>query len=227
MIVSIHQANYLPYPGFFHKLINSDIFVIQDDIQPSKDTNRNKIMASTGPTWLTVPIQKNEITIPIKELKINNEIKWSKLHWKKISAVYNKSDYFYLYKEYLENIFNHEWKNIFDLNYELIKQVNKWLEIDIKIIRESELSPKGISTERLVNVCKKLDATTYLSGIGGKNYLDETLFVENNITLKYQNYSPMNYKQIHSLKFIPNLSILDMLCNIGPNTLDLIKKSFK
>jgi hypothetical protein len=227
MIISIHQANYLPYPGFFHKLLNSDIFVIQDDIQPSKDTNRNKIMASTGPTWLTVPIQKNEITIPIKELKINNEIKWSKLHWKKISAVYNKSDYFYLYKEYLENIFNHEWKNIFDLNYELIKQVNKWLEIDIKIIRESELSPKGISTERLVNVCKKLDATTYLSGIGGKNYLDETLFVKNNITLKYQNYSPMNYKQIHSLKFIPNLSILDMLCNIGPNTLDLIKKSFK
>ncbi len=227
MIVSIHQANYLPYPGFFHKLINSDIFVIQDDIQPSKETNRNKIMASTGPTWLTVPIQKNEITIPIKELKINNEIKWSKLHWKKISAVYNKSDYFYLYKEYLENIFNHEWKNIFDLNYELIKQVNKWLEIDIKIIRESELSPKGISTERLVNVCKKLDATTYLSGIGGKNYLDETLFVKNNITLKYQNYLPINYKQIHSSQFISNLSILDMLCNIGPNTLDLIKKSFK
>ena len=225
MIVSIHQANYLPYPGFFHKLINSDIFVIQDDIQPSKDTNRNKIMASTGSTWLTVPIQKNEIPTPINELKINNEIKWSKLHWKKISAAYNKSKYFYLYKEYLENIFNRKWENIFDLNYELIKQVNKWLEIDIKIIRESELSPKGTSTERLVDVCKKLDATTYLSGIGGKNYLDETLFV--NITLKYQNYSPMNYKQIHSLQFISNLSILDMLCNIGPNTLDLIKKSFK
>ncbi len=74
---------------------------------------------------------------------------------------------------------------------------------------------------------KKLDATTYLSGIGGKNYLDETLFVKNNITLKYQNYLPINYKQIHSSQFISNLSILDMLCNIGPNTLDLIKKSFK
>lgn len=227
MIVSIHQANFLPYPGFFHKLINSDIFVIQDDIQPSKETNRNKIMASTGSTWLTVPIQKHEIIIPINELKINNEIKWSKLHWKKICAAYNKSEYFYLYKEYLENIFNHKWENIFDLNYELIKQVNKWLNIDVEIIRESELSPKGKSTERLVNVCKKLDATTYLSGIGGKNYLDESLFIENNILLKFQNYSPINYKQIHSSQFISNLSILDMLCNIGPNASDLIKKSFK
>jgi len=227
MIVSIHQANYLPYPGFFHKLLNSDIFVIQDDIQPSNDTNRNKIISSTGSTWLTVPIQKHEITTSIQELKINNDIKWSKLHWKKISAAYNKSEYFHLYKEYLENIFNHKWENIFDLNYELIKQVNKWLEIDIPIIRESELSPKGISTERLVNVCKKLDATTYFSGIGGKNYLDETLFTKNNITLKFTNYFPINYKQIHSSQFISNLSILDMLCNVGPNASDLIKKSFK
>ena len=225
MIVSIHQANYLPYAGFFHKLFNSDIFVIQDDIQPSKDTNRNQIISSTGTTWLTIPLQKHEITTPIMELKINNEIQWNKLHWKKIIAGYNKSPFFHLYKDYFEYIYTQKWEYVFDLNYELIKQISNWLGLKTKIIRESEISPKGKSSERLLNVCKILKADVYLSGIGGKQYLDETIFSENNIKVEYQNYFPITYKQIQSSNFIPNLSILDMLCNVGTDSLESIKKS--
>lgn len=223
MIVSIHQANYLPYPGFFHKLSMSDVFVILDDIQSTSDTNRNKIIASGGPTWLTIPIMKEFETQPIMLVKINNELPWKRLHWKKITTAYNNANFFHLYKDYFENLYKINWNYIFDLNFEIIKKIIKWLDIKIEIIRESELHVTGKSTERLVNVCKIVGADTYLSGIGGKKYLNEKLFEQNKINLQYQNYIPTTYPQHMTDSFIPNLSVIDLLANMGSKSLQIIQ----
>ena len=83
----------------------------------------------------------------------------------------------------------------------------------------------GQPTERLVKVCKKLGADTYISGIGGKRYLDEKLFEKNEITLKYQNYDPIRYVQHTSKSFIPNLSIIDLLFNEGTDRSQEILKN--
>ena len=85
----------------------------------------------------------------------------------------------------------------------------------MEIVIESKLKVVGESTERLIEVCKKLDADTYISGIGGKNYLVEELFEKNNINLQYQNYNPITYTQNLAESFIPNLSIIDLLSNVG------------
>ena len=201
----------------------SDIFVIQDDIQCTSDTNRNKIIASGGPTWITVPILKEPETLPIMSVKINNQLQWNRLHWKKITAAYNNANFFHLYKDYFENLYKTNWDSIFELNFEIIKTIIKWLDIKIKIIRESELHIHGKSTERLVNVCKTVGADTYLSGIGGKLYLNEKLFEQNKINLSYQNYSPTKYPQRMTDSFIPNLSIIDLLANMGSKSLQVIQ----
>ena len=101
----------------------------------------------------------------------------------------------------------------------------EFLGIKIEILRESELDVNGESTERLVNICETLNADTYVSGIGGKNYLNEKLFGDKNIKLEYQNYRHIPYQQIHSKDFIPDLSIIDLISNLGEQSLDLIKKS--
>ena len=225
MKIAIHQANYFPYPGFFHKINQADIFVIQDDVKFSKTTNRNKIISSSGSTWINVPIEKGHQSLPIMDVKINNETPWRKITYKKICAGYNKAKFFYLYKDYFENLYKKEWNNIFDLNFETIKQVLIWLNIKTKIVIESELDVSGQHTERLVNVCKKLGADTYISGIGGKKYLDEKLFEKNKIILKYQNYNPIKYTQHMSKSFIPNLSIIDLLANAGSESGKLLKES--
>ena len=225
MKIAIHQANYFPYAGFFHKINQADIFVIQDDVKFVNRSNRNKIISSSGYTWINVPIKKGHQSLPIMDVKINNEILWRKINYKKICAGYNKAKFFHLYKDYFENLYNKEWKNIFDLNFETIKQVLSWLEIKVKIVIESELGVSGQSTERLVNVCKKLGADTYISGIGGKRYLDEKLFEKNKIILKYQNYNPIRYLQHMSKSFIPNLSIIDLLANVGSESGKLLKES--
>ena len=81
------------------------------------------------------------------------------------------------------------------------------------------------SSKRLLNICKKLGADTYISGIGGKRYLDEKSFEKNKIILKYQNYNPIRYPQRMSKSFIPNLSILDLLANVGSESGKLLKES--
>ncbi|KFM20956.1 WbqC-like family protein, partial [Marine Group I thaumarchaeote SCGC AAA799-B03] len=81
----------------------------------------------------------------------------------------------------------------------------------------------GTSTERLVNVCKAVGADTYLSGISGRDYLDEKLFEKNNIKLRYQNYEGIRYTQNLSKTFIPNLSIIDVLANTGPEINQFLK----
>jgi len=226
MKIAIHQANYFPYPGFFHKINQADVFVIQDDIKfVNKITNRNKIISSSGYTWINVPIKKGHQSLPIMDVKINNEISWKKINFKKVCAGYNKAKFFHLYKDFFENLYKKEWNNIFDLNFETIKQVLIWLNIKTKIVIESELDVSGQHTERLVNVCKKLGADTYISGIGGKKYLDEKLFEKNKIILKYQNYNPIKYTQHMSKSFIPNLSIIDLLANAGSESGKLLNES--
>ena len=226
MKIAIHQANYFPYPGFFHKINQADVFVIQDDIKfVNKTTNRNKIISSSGYTWINIPIKKGHKSLPIMDVKINNEIPWKKINFKKVCAGYNKAKFFHLYKDFFENLYKKEWNSIFDLNFETIKQVFVWLNIKTKIVIESELDVSGPPTERLVMVCKKLGADTYISGIGGKKYLDEKLFEKNKIILKYQNYNPIKYTQHMSKSFIPNLSIIDLLANAGSESGKLLKES--
>ena len=82
---------------------------------------------------------------------------------------------------------------------------------------------KGKATERLVNICKSIGADTYISGSGGKNYQQEDLFKKNEIKLLFQNYSCVKYHQNQAPTFIPDLSIIDLLANVGPDSLSLLK----
>ena len=223
MILSVHQPNYFPYPGFFHKIKLSDIFVVLDNVQYAKGSNRNKIITSKGWTWITVPINKTHKFSRSSEVEINNEIDWSSLHWAKIRTSYANAKHFHLYKEYFEKLYKRNWKMLFELNLETTKKIVEWLGIKTKFVRESELKIKGKSTERIINACKALGADTYLSGIGGKNYLNEKLIEKNNLKLVYQNYQPTPHKQYLADTFIPNLSIIDLLANMGPNSMDVIE----
>jgi|SRR5579872_5295106 len=221
MKVAIHQPQYFPYGGFFHKLSLSDLYVVMDDAQYDKRfTNRNRIIAPGGPVWISVPINKTQRFAPNLEVEINNDMRWQNLHWRRLELSYNKSRFFQLYKGYFEQLYKKEWKMLFDLDLETLGQVISWLGLKIEIVRESELGVLSRSTERLVDVCKAVGADTYIAGSGSKNYMDESVFERNNITVEYQKWVPVPYRQ-HLAKegqFIPNLSIIDMLANLGPDT---------
>lgn len=219
----IHQPYFLPYPGFFHKLNLGDVFVIMDDAQYDKRfTNRNRIVKQNGWTWITVPINKDDKFSPNAQVRINNELNWKELHWKKISQTYANSKYFHLYHDYFEKVYLKNWDYLFDLDFETVKQVIQWLGIKIEIIRESELKIPTSSTQRLVDVCKKIGADTYVSGVGGRQYMDESIFEKNNLKLIYQDYKHPKYPQKWTDEFVPDLSIVDLLANVGPDSMKVI-----
>jgi len=194
-----------------------------DDAQYDKRfTNRNRIITAKEPIWISVPINKEQKFAANSEVEINNEMPWASLHWKKLQISYNNSRYFHNYKEYFEQLYSKHWDKLFDLDFETLKQVISWLGIKVEIIRESELGVESSSTQRLVDVCKKVGADTYVAGSGSRNYMDESMFERNNITVEYQNYILVQYPQHLSRTFVPNLSIIDILANLGPDALQVI-----
>ena len=226
MKVVIHQPQFFPYPGFFHKLSLADKYVILDNTQYDKRfTNRNQISANTKPIWITVPINKKHKFSSNNQVEINNEIKWQDDIWKKIYHSYKNTKFFNQYEEYLEKIFTKKWTFLFELNFETLKKTLEWLDIQIEIIKESDLEINSTSTQRLIDICEQVNADTYISGkvLPNKNYIEKDLFKNKNIKLEFQNYSSISYQQKNVESFIPDLSILDLLFNCGEDSQRIIR----
>jgi len=85
----------------------------------------------------------------------------------------------------------------------------------------SELGVAGRKSERLLEILKALGATTFYEGSSGKNYIDAALFAENDINLVYQEYVHPVYTQLHGA-FVPYLSIIDLVFNHGPASLEIL-----
>ena len=215
MIISIHQPAYLPWLGYFDKINNSDLFVFLDTVQFQKNSfqNRNMILSSKGPIWLTVPIKNEEDKI-IKNIKIFNNNKWKKKHIDTIKFNYSKSLNFEKIYEELLFFYNKDWYYLNELCFEMLKYFCKKLNINTKIIRLSEVEHvDGHKGDLILNICKKYKAKKYFSGINGINYLNTKDFKKNNIQVIFQNFDHPTYKQINNDQFTKNLSIVDYLMN--------------
>ena len=223
--ISIHQPGYLPWFGFFHKMMYCDVFVFLDDVQYEKNgwQNRNKIRTSDGSSWLTVPIKANLGTL-INEVKIDNEQNWMKKHKKTIEINYSKGKFFKQFWPLIEPIYEKKFDLLLDLNMELIQTLMKILKIKTKTIFSSELGITTQGSNRILEICKSLHSDEYISGSLGTNYLELNNFQKQKITVKFQNaYYPI-FKQCYN-PFIPNMSILDLLFNEGDNASKIIKEA--
>lgn len=219
LIVSVHQPNYLPYLGFFDKMIHSDIFVIYDDAQFNKEDfqHRNKIRIFHGWKWLTVPVEKKLKSI--NEIKIRNELKikgnkWSDAHRRNIRDNYIDTHFYSKYEHDFEGIFRENYVNLIDLNMQIIYFLKDAFNIKTKIIFSSELGFTSKSTARLVDIVESLNGDIYLSGVMGRNYLNLSLFRSKNIEVHYQEFKHPTYPQRYE-GFIPNMSSIDILFNLG------------
>ena len=224
-MISIRQPGYFPYLGFFKKIQFCDIFVYLDDVQYERGDwdNRNKIKTSDGSMRLTVPVY-NKSGQKLNEVQISYDTNWNIKHIKAIELNYQKTPYFSNYWDPIKKILEKKWSKLIDLNLALIEFINQELNITTKIIRSSNLKIDSVSSQRLVDICKKLDSTTYLSGEMGVDYLDEEIFQKENIKVIYEKFEHPTYSQNHG-SFIPNLSIIDLLFNEGEKSKDILLRS--
>ena len=225
MIVSIHQPNYIPWIGFFHKILLSDTYVVFDDIQfpRGKDyANRNQIKTNNGKMWLTASVLGKKDLKPWNQIEINNN-GWKEKHLNNIESFYKKTPYFKSYFLFLKRIYETDHKLLLNLNLDLIIFFLGCLEKTPNIVLSSEIKTQLTGLDKIMYILKNQQATEYISGDGegSKRYINEQLFKDNNIKLTWQNYKHPVYKQSYG-EFIPYLSILDLLFNEGPNSKNII-----
>jgi len=228
MKLAIHQPNHLPWPGYFHKMESADVFLILDTVQYVKleYDNRCKIKTPTGEQWMTVPISPPNLGTPINKVLLANRADIWRYNWKTLKNNYSNSPFFNDYKDELREIYSDKWDRLTDLNLKLIKTIRNWLGIETPLKFASEL-PESIlkGTELILSQCREMKADVYLSGIGGKNYLEQEQFENKNIILEFQNYVPIVYPQRFG-NFIPNLSVIDLLFNCGNESLPRIMGNY-
>ena len=114
----------------------------------------------------------------------------------------------------MEAIYLKENESLIGFNQELLAWAGASLKIATPLVLASNLMVESRKTQRLVDLCLKVGATSYLSGLGAKEYLDETLFTEAGIRLVWQDFRHPVYRQLHG-RFEPNLSVLDYLMMEG------------
>ncbi|TBR16883.1 hypothetical protein EPO66_03795 [bacterium] len=228
MILSVHQPQYIPWLGYFHKIAKSDLFVFLDNVQYKEREfqNRNKIRTPRGWMWLTVPvISKGLGRQNIREVAIDNEIDWQEKHLKSLKTCYAHAEFFKEHSIFFQGLYNRKWDKLIDLNIAIIEYILKYLQIDTPVYFETKLNIASIHTERIIDICKTLNAGTYLSGIGGKDYLEEGKFSEARLKLAYQDFKHPEYRQ-QFIKgkgdFIPYMSILDLIFNEGPGSREIL-----
>ena len=216
MIVAIHQPEYLPWLGFFKKMMNVELFVFLDDVQFRKKgwQNRNRIRINDGTTMLSIPVHTHSYP-KINEVTIDNEKNWSIRHKKSILYNYARAPYFDEIKDFIESIFEKKFQYLLDLNTEIIKFIMNELEIKSKIVFSSELEISKKGSDRVLDICKAVDADHYITGtFWAESNLRVEEFKKSNIDVEFQKFQHPIYKQIHG-EFIPEMSIIDLLFNEG------------
>jgi hypothetical protein len=229
MKLAIHQPNFLPWSGYFHKIAMVDTFVLLDDVQFERGktfTSRTKIVISGVENWLTIPIIQKSDFIQIKDASVDPSFIWKKKHLRTLELNYRKTPYFDEVFELVATAYENSSEKLVDYNIPLIKSICNYLNIKTQLITSSSIQEcTDLSAwDKLLKIITTLQADTYVSGsgAGSKRYVNQVQLSEHNITLEWQQYQHSEYKQFNSKQFIPNLSIIDMLFHKGKEAVEYL-----
>ncbi len=218
--MAMHQPNYLPWLGYFHKLANCDWFVHLDTVQFPRGQSfgaRNRIKTPNGVAWLTIPVSRphgRDGRVSYSEVGFAGE-GWTDKHLKTVEMSYRRATFFdevfALYEAGLR-----AGTSLVEVNLALIESFAEYIGVTSKRVRLSQLLMDfGQKNELIAEICETLEATTYLSGTGGgREYADAELLAGRGVELRFDEFDPPEYPQLWGA-FEPRLSILDAVFNCG------------
>ena len=197
-MVRLIEPTYFP-PISHWKFIKSKdlLWSINSRYNKQTLTNRTYIDSANGELMLTVPIKhsgKNQPRV-LSDIKLDLSSDWKKNHFKSIKICYQSSPFYEFYEDDLISFFNLDYENLYDLNLKSIKMVCNWLKIKM---------PEDIYNKKN-KYDYKIQDLTHLSNCKRTSYLKQKKY---NQTFETKN------------GFINNLSVIDLIFNCGPNSID-------
>jgi hypothetical protein len=216
--VVIHQPDFLPYLGFFHRLLYADLYVVLDNVQFVSGSNswhkRDKIKTPQGEKWLTVATKKNRREALISEIILFEDDDFRAKHINLIKDSYKKAGFYSEIMPRIEQLYSYNCKKMMDFNMKSIEMLLDLFDISIEYIYASGIEAQGKGNGKIVDILKKTGATRYLSGIGARDYYEPAPYCEAGIEVVFQEFEHPVYPQLHG-EFIPYLSSIDLLFNCG------------
>ena len=228
-ILVAHQPNYWPYPGLLAKIACADVFIYMSSVQLNTRSwqTRNLIKSATGTQYFNVPvITKDRRYQLIKDVEVYCEDKWQEKFIRAIKTCYSRAPYFKKYFPILQEIYSKNWLKLNELNICITNFLLNELNIKPAIFYDTDFKFSAHKTDLLVQMCKELDCNFFLSNKGSVAYVEIEKFNKNNIDHMYMDWICPKYPQLFG-DFIPNLSILDMLFNCGPEYTEEVVKDEK
>lgn len=218
MRVAVIQSSYIPWKGYFDIIHDVDVFVFYDDVQYTKNDwrNRNRIKTPQGAVWLTIPVGTNEqrricdVRLPRGD--------WARKHWRTLEQFYARAPHFGRYKNTIREMYlGHQWEYLCEFNQAMIELICRDFLGIVTVFRDSrEVAPSGTKQERLLELLTKVGATAYVSGPSAKAYIDPQRFEAAGIELYWKDYSGYpEYPQLFP-PFRHDVTVLDLLFNVGP-----------
>ena len=225
MLVAIHQPEYLPWLGYFEKMLRAEVFVLLDNVQFSKGDfhNRTRIKGAAGAQWLSVPVHAgSSATIGAVEVAGH---RWEAKHWRSLVSAYSRAPFFAEWAGEFEAFYRQAAPRLLDYNVGALELLARAFGLRRNWVLASRLKAGGRKSELVLNICRELGADAYYSGRSGSAYLSRDEFERAGVEIKVQQFAHPVYEQLFAGAggFTPNLSALDLLFNCGPAGREMIR----
>ena len=198
---SIFSSHYLaPIEYYFHLINNSDVIIdVHENYVKQSYRNRCCLLSPNGVQNLTIPLVKSRQRKLTKDMQIAYDDNWRKIHWKSLESAYRSSPYFEYYEDEFHPFYhNKEYKYLIDFNADLNQKIIELLSLVVNIENTTQYA-ENISSENdfrnsfSPKMATNLNFTEYIQVFGDRN------------------------------GFTPNMSIVDLLFNEGPNAVNYMK----
>jgi len=216
--VVIHQPDFLPYLGFFHRFLSADEFIVLDHVQFVSSsrgwTHRDKIKTPAGERWLSLSVNKAPRGTPINKIELSRSVDWVRDNLNLLKQNYRAAPFFEEVFPLIVAMYDEPPRLMVDFNMRSIELLMDLLDVRLPWVCSSTLQPRGSSNELLVDLLGKVGATHYLSGSGARDYMQPEKFACSGIEVVWQQFTQPVYPQQFGA-FVPHLSSLDLLFNCG------------
>ncbi|MBW1740224.1 MAG: WbqC family protein [Deltaproteobacteria bacterium] len=226
MRVTIHQPEFVPWLGFFHKVSLADTLILLDDVQFRKNyfQNRNRVRTAEGWTWITVPVEREGLSTRIDEVKIARATnpRWSQRIERTVAQLYRRAPYFESIFGKFTTLLREAGDLLVSLNIPVLRWMLQEFGLEGDVLLSSVLGVDSSGSQRIMDLCLAVGADTYVSGVSGRDYLDLEAFERAGIAVEFQKFWHPVYKQLYS-DFIPQISALEALYLFGPSSSQLLQ----
>lgn len=212
------QPTYLPWPGFFNLMASADRFILLDDAQFQRRSwqCRNRIVLDGKETFLSVPVCRADRSARINEIRISYTEDWRRIHSERVRHSYSRAPFGSLVSDLIDAVLLSRPERLVTLNLSLISEISALLKINTPRLLSSELGVSGVRSQRLLGLCSSVGAYRYLSPAGSIDYLETDQFSANGaVSLYVQEFRPDPYHQVDGDGFIPAMSVIDLIANVG------------